>query len=78
MMDYRFRPKKGWIVDWGPSLNQRYVFDHEGNRLDTDYQPYLAIQGRGQTFIYLFPYEELRERLRSRIFVSGFFLPVPA
>jgi hypothetical protein len=66
--DYRFRPKKGWIVDWGPSLNQRYVFDHEGNRLDTDYQPYLAIQGRGQTIIYLFPYEELRERLRPQDF----------
>jgi hypothetical protein len=65
---YRFRPKKGWIVDWGPSLNQRYVFDHEGNRLDTDYEPYLAIQGRGQTYIYLFPYEELRERLRPQDF----------
>ena len=68
VVGYRFRPKKGWIVDWGPSLNQRYVFDHEGNRLDTDYQPYLAIQGRGQTFIYLFPYEELRERLRPQDF----------
>jgi hypothetical protein len=67
-IDYRFRPKKGWIVDWGPSLNQRYVFDHEGNRLDTDYQPYLAVQGRGQTFFYLFPYEELRERLRPQDF----------
>jgi Domain of unknown function (DUF5916)/Carbohydrate family 9 binding domain-like len=68
VVGYRFRPKKGWIVDWGPSLNQRYVFDHAGNRLDTDYQPYLAIQGRGQTFIYLFPYEELRERLRPQDF----------
>ncbi len=68
IIDYRFRPKKGWVVDWGPSLNQRYVFDHEGNRLDTDYQPYLAVQGRGQTFIYLFPYEELRERLRPQDF----------
>ncbi|MGB6990339.1 MAG: DUF5916 domain-containing protein, partial [Candidatus Sulfotelmatobacter sp.] len=38
-IDYRFRPKQGWIVDWGPSLNQRYVFDHEGNRLDTYYDP---------------------------------------
>ncbi len=66
--DYRFRPKKGWIVDWGPSVIQRYVFDHEGNRLDTDYQPYIAIQGRGQTYIYLFPYEELRERLRTQDF----------
>ncbi|HET9408803.1 MAG TPA: DUF5916 domain-containing protein [Candidatus Sulfotelmatobacter sp.] len=62
--DYRFRPKKGWIVDWGPSLVNRYVFDHSGTRLDTDYRPYLAIQGRAQTTIYLTPYEELRERLR--------------
>jgi hypothetical protein len=78
MIDYRFRPKKGWIVDWGPSLNQRYVFDHEGNRLDTDYAPYLAIQGRGQTFIYLFPYEELRERLRPQDFCFlGFSCVMP-
>jgi hypothetical protein len=68
-IDYRFRPKKGWILDWGPSLKQRYVFDHEGNRLDTDYDPYLAIQGRGQTIIYLLPYEELRERLRPQDFL---------
>ena len=69
MVDYRFRPKRGWIVDWGPSLNQRYVFDHEGNRLDTYYDPYLAIQGRGQTVIYLLPYQELRERLRPQDFL---------
>jgi hypothetical protein len=68
-IDYRFRPKQGWIVDWGPSLNQRYVFDHEGNRLDTYYDPYLAIQGRGQTVIYLLPYQELRERLRQQDFL---------
>ncbi len=67
-LDYRFRPKKGWIVDWGPSLNQRLVYDHEGNRLDTDYVPYMAIQGRGQTLIFLYPYQELRERLRPQDF----------
>ena len=66
--DYRFRPKKGWIVDWGPSINARYDFDHNGLRLDTDYLPYLAIQGRGQTIIYLKPYEETRERLRPQDF----------
>ena len=76
--DYRFRPKKGWVVDWGPSIIQRYVFDHEGNRLDTDYQPYVAIQGRGQTVIYLFPYEELRERLRPQDFCFlGFSCQTP-
>ena len=66
--DYRFRPKKGWIVDWGPSLSVRYDFDHTGLRLDTDYSPYLAFQGRGQTIIYLRPYEETRERLRPQDF----------
>jgi hypothetical protein len=65
---YRFRPKRGWVLDWGPSLIQRYVFDHEGNRLDTYYDPYLRIEGRGQTNIYLFPYDELRERLRPQDF----------
>jgi hypothetical protein len=65
---YRFRPKKGWILDWGPSMRQRYVFDHEGNRLDTYYDPYLRIEGRGQTFIWLEPYQELRERLRPQDF----------
>lgn len=66
--DYRFRPKKGWIVDWGPSINARYDFDHTGLRLDTDYSPYLAILGRGQTIIFIKPYDEIRERLRPRDF----------
>ena len=39
---YRFRPKKGWISSWGPSLIARYDFDHTGLRLDTDYSPYLS------------------------------------
>ncbi len=65
---YRLRPKKGWILNWGPSLIQRYVFDHEGNRLDTYYDPYLKIEARGQTFFFLSPYDELRERLRPQDF----------
>ncbi len=65
---YRFRPKKKWILNWGPSMIQRYVFDHEGNRLDTYYDPYLKIEGQGQTYIWLHPYEELRERLRPQDF----------
>jgi hypothetical protein len=65
---YRFRPKTGWVVAWGPSLIQRYVFDHEGNRLDTYYDPYLKIEARGQTLFYVFPYDELRERLRPQDF----------
>ncbi len=66
--DYRFRPKTGWIVDWGPSLNVRYDFDHTGLRLDTDYNPYFSIQGRGQTIFVVRPYEEFHERLRPQDF----------
>ena len=65
---YRFRPRQGWLLAWGPSLIQRYVFDHEGNRLDTYYEPYFRIEGRGQTHIILEPYAELRERLRPQDF----------
>jgi Domain of unknown function (DUF5916)/Carbohydrate family 9 binding domain-like len=63
-VDYRFRPKKGWIVDWGPSALMRYDFDHTGLRLDTYYTSALALQGRGQTVFFLWPYTEKRERLR--------------
>jgi hypothetical protein len=64
--NYRFRPKSGWVVDWGPSLVNYFTFDHSGLRLDTDYNPYLSIQGRGQTLIILSPYETYRERLRPQ------------
>jgi hypothetical protein len=76
-IDYRFRPKSGWIVDWGPTLNTRHDFDHTGLRLDTDYSPYLAIQGRGQTVVYLHPYEETRERLRPQDFCFYGYCPSP-
>jgi Domain of unknown function (DUF5916)/Carbohydrate family 9 binding domain-like len=76
--DYRFRPKSGWVVDWGPSAYVRYDFDHTGLRLDTDYSPYVSIQGRGQTVIQVRPYEEFRERLRPQDFAYfgyGAFCP---
>ncbi|MFZ0417321.1 MAG: DUF5916 domain-containing protein [Candidatus Sulfotelmatobacter sp.] len=75
---YRFRPKKGWLLAWGPSLRQRYVFDHEGNRLDTYYDPYLRIEGKGQTHIYVDPYDEFRERLRPQDFCFLGFSCQPA
>ncbi len=65
---YRFRPKKGWVTSWGPSVNVRYDFDHTGLRLDTFYAPYFVIRGQGQTVIILKPYEEFRERLRPQDF----------
>jgi hypothetical protein len=66
--DYLVRPKDGWIVVWGPSFYNRYTFDHEGKRLDTDYEPYLTIWARGQSVLQLVPYEETRERLRPQDF----------
>jgi hypothetical protein len=65
---YRFRPRKGWILSWGPSVLVRYDFDHTGLRLDTYYQPYFIVRGQGQTVIILKPYQEFRERLRPQDF----------
>src|ERR1700723_3046829 len=74
---YFFRPKKGWIVAWGGGLRNRTAFDHEDTRLDTDYQPYLLLQARGQTTLVLAPYEELRERLRPQDFTFLGFASAP-
>jgi hypothetical protein len=73
---YFFRPRKGWIVAWGAGMGNRTAFDHEGTRLDTDYQPFLGIQARGQTTMIVVPYEEVRERLRPQDFnFLGFDIP---
>ena len=71
---YIFRPKKGWIVAWGPAFYNHYTFDHAGTRLDTEYTPYFFIQGQGQTTVRFLPYEESRERLRPQDFA---FLGLP-
>jgi hypothetical protein len=65
---YFFRPKKGWITAWGPAFYNHNTWDHQGTRLDTDYEPYVTIAGQGQTVIQLAPYEETRERLRPQDF----------
>jgi hypothetical protein len=67
-LDYRFRPKHGWVQAWGPSINTRFDFDHNGLRLDTFYAPYLSISGKGHTVIHLRPFTEFRERLRPQDF----------
>lgn len=67
-VDYRFRPKSGPLLAWGPTLFARGTWAHDGLRLDTDYEPIFVLGLRGQTFLELFPYEELRERLRKSDF----------
>jgi len=66
--DYWLRPRKGWVVNWGPTVNVRYDYDHTGLRLDTFYSPSLVVQGRGQTTIFLSPYTDFHERLRPQDF----------
>jgi hypothetical protein len=63
---YLFRPKSGPVVSWGPEVNTRSTWDHTGLRLDTDYDPDVAIVMRRLTRILIFPYEEFRERLRPK------------
>jgi hypothetical protein len=65
---YVFRPKNGLVTAWGPELSTRWTWDHTGLRLDTDYNPDLAIVMRRQTHLFIYPYEESRERLRPQDF----------
>jgi len=65
---YAFRPKKGPVLSWGPEVSTRWTWDHAGLRLDTDYNPDLAITLRRRTHFFFFPYEEFRERLRPQDF----------
>ncbi|MBZ5721733.1 MAG: carbohydrate binding family 9 domain-containing protein [Acidobacteriia bacterium] len=67
-LDYRFRPSSGPLLSWGPDLFTDHVWAHDGTRLDTLYDPDLAIQLKGQTYIHLTPYVEFRERLRPSDF----------
>lgn len=61
---YTFRPKSGPVVAWGPEFFSHWTWDHTGVRLDTDYNPTLNFALKRQTHIFIFPYEEFRERLR--------------
>ena len=63
---YSFRPKSGPIVSWGPEIQTHSTWDHNGLRLDTDYNPDLALVMKRRTRFLIFPYEEFRERLRPQ------------
>ena len=67
-LDYRFHPESGPLVTWGPSLYTDFVWAHDGTRLDTYYSPLFSATLKGQTYIYLYPYSKLRERLRPSDF----------
>jgi hypothetical protein len=67
-LQYLFRTNNSWITAWGPGVLARWAWAHDGLRLDTEYDPLLAIQMKAQSYVEFFPYDELRERLRPSDF----------
>jgi hypothetical protein len=63
-VNYRFRPKKGPLLSWGPTVYTDNVWAHDGTRLDTYYSPGLYMAFKGQSYLVIDPYVEFRERLR--------------
>jgi Domain of unknown function (DUF5916) len=62
--DYRFRPKTGALVAWGPSMHTDWVWGHDGTRLDLLTDPSVGLRFKGQTYLTVFPYTDFHERLR--------------
>lgn len=70
VIEYLFRPQKSLLTAWGPGLLARWAWDHDGLRLDTQYEPVFLLQMRAQSYVYFFPYDEVRERLRPSDYPS--------
>lgn len=66
--DYRFRPRSGALVSWGPSLYTDWVWAHDGTRLDLLYTPEISFNLKRQTYLLVWPYADLHERLRPSDF----------
>jgi hypothetical protein len=62
--DYRFRPRSGPLVAWGPTMHTDWVWSHDGTRLDLLTDPSLSFHFKGQSFVTLFPYTDFHEQLR--------------
>ncbi len=62
--DYRFRPERGPLVAWGPSVHTDWVWSHDGTRLDLLTDPSLNFRFKGQSVLALFPYTDFHEQLR--------------
>jgi hypothetical protein len=68
--DYRFRPRSGALVSWGPSMYTDWMWAHDGTRLDLLYSPELSFNLKRQTYLVVWPYADLHERLRPSDFPS--------
>ena len=65
-ISYRFRPQSKWLTAWGPGTVARWAWAHDGLRLDTDYEPVFLLEMRALSYVYFYPYDEIRERLRPQ------------
>jgi hypothetical protein len=65
-LQYLFRPTHSWLTAWGPGVEARWAWAHDNLRLDTQYEPVFLLEMRAQSYIYFFPYNEMRERLRPK------------
>ena len=68
--DYRFRPRSGPLVAWGPSMRTDWVWGHDGTRLDLLTDPSVAFRFKGQSFLTIFPYTDFHEQLRPVDYAS--------
>jgi hypothetical protein len=64
--NYRFRPKSGPVIAWGPLFIGNWTWDHTGLRLDTNYYSEFGIYLKKNSRILIVPYNPLRERLRPK------------
>jgi len=69
-LDYRFRPTRGPLVSWGPSMRTDWVWAHDGTRLDLLTDPSFNVLFKGQSYVSLYPYTDFHERLRPSDFPS--------
>jgi hypothetical protein len=67
-IDYRFRPRTGPLVSWGPTLHTDWVWAHDGTRLDLLTDPSLSFQFKGKSSLFISPYTDFHERLRPEDF----------
>ncbi|HET7205146.1 MAG TPA: DUF5916 domain-containing protein [Terriglobales bacterium] len=63
-LNYRVRPKNGVLLEWGPTFQTDQIWDHNGVRLDSLFQPIFHLGFKRQTYINFEPYAPFRQRLR--------------
>ncbi len=66
-LQYTFHPEGKHLISWGPIFEVYQNVDHEGNRINSGYFPFIKVELTGQTFITVLYAKEM-ERLRPQDF----------